>query len=146
MKETQHFGSTLGRLMELNGITGAQIRKDTAIAEATISVWKNGRQLYIEPSDMQKLARVVAKNDEEKAQLIAAWIKDFKERCGEGSELIAIDIKRGKEAYRFEESPLSYATKLPPSDQAVLNRLAEKMAKSRVIAKAVKSFTDAFGA
>lgn len=145
MKATNYFSNVLKLLMERNEVSGADIFKRTAVSESKVSMWKNGRQLFIEPEDMAKLTKAVSTSKGERAQLISAWLQDFKERCGDGQELISITINDNQGTHIFESAP-AFPSNLSGTDRVVLSRLATKMATHPEVSKALKGMADALGA
>jgi transcriptional regulator with XRE-family HTH domain len=101
------FTRKLAELMKLNQLRAAELSRATKIDQATISRWLNGVQDSITDDDLKNLAGHISPHAEERAQLIAARMRDV---CnGPGSELIEVRIG-GSE---LRETPSVYKNKLP---------------------------------
>ena len=85
-----YFGDKLKALMELNSVNGMDIQRSTGINSSQVSRWHSGEQKMVSPEDMAHLCRAVARNKHERAELIAAHLRD--ECFGPGAEMIQISI------------------------------------------------------
>lgn len=89
-----YFGDKLRQLMELNSVSGLGIQKATGINCSQISRWHSGKQKMVSLEDLALLCKTVTKNKHERAELIAAHLRD--ECYGPGAELVQISIAEGE--------------------------------------------------
>lgn len=85
-----YFGDKLKTLMELNEVTGMDIQRSTGINSSQVSRWHSGEQKMVSAEDMAHLCKAVARNKHERAELIAAHLRD--ECFGPGADLVQITI------------------------------------------------------
>ncbi len=85
-----YFGDKLKTLMELNSVNGMDIQRATGINCSQVSRWHSGEQVMVSAEDMSHLCKAVARNKHERAELIAAHLRD--ECFGPGADLVQISI------------------------------------------------------
>jgi transcriptional regulator with XRE-family HTH domain len=89
-----HLGNAINRLMlERPQLTAAEVARKTRVSTAYISRLRTGERKGISPEVLTRLAAALADTRAERAELIAAHMKD--ESCGYYPEFIAIRILSG---------------------------------------------------
>ena len=85
-----YFGDKLKTLMEINDVTGMDIQRSTGINSSQVSRWHSGEQKMVSAEDLAHLCKAAARNQHERAELIAAHLRD--ECFGLGADLVQITI------------------------------------------------------
>lgn len=85
-----YFGDKLKALMELNSVNGMDIQRATGINCSQVSRWHSGDQIMVSEEAMAHLCQTVARTKYERAELIAAHLRD--ECFGPGADLVQITI------------------------------------------------------
>lgn len=85
-----YFGDKLQALMETNKVTGMDITRATKINSSQVSRWISGENKHVSEKDMGLVARTACKTKIERAELIAAYLKD--KRYGPGADLVEITV------------------------------------------------------
>jgi transcriptional regulator with XRE-family HTH domain len=92
-----HFGNAIARIL-LNHPRGhaQRIADKIGMSRSTISKLQNGPIMHLSPKRLKKLVDALSENEYERAELIAAHMKD--ESCGYVPGMIEVRIKSGKQS------------------------------------------------
>ncbi len=90
-----HLGLAINRLMlERPNLTAVEVAKKTGVSTAYISRLRSGERSGVTAQVLSRLATALTNSSHERAELIAAHLKD--ESCGYYPNLIQIQIRNGK--------------------------------------------------
>jgi hypothetical protein len=87
-----HFGKVLKRLMREHQIKGAHVARITSLDGGYISRLAHGQQSGASQKAVRAILRAVAKSDRDRAELIAAHMKD--ESCGYYPKFISVVVRK----------------------------------------------------
>jgi transcriptional regulator with XRE-family HTH domain len=89
-----HLGKAINRLMlERPKLSAAEIARKTRVSPAYICRLRSGQRSGVSTEVLARLAKILTDSETERAELIAAHMKD--ESCGYYPRLIEIRIKSG---------------------------------------------------
>lgn len=112
------------------------LAKLSGVTEPTISRYRSGDQLWVDPEDLSRLAKAISNNPAERAELIRARLLD--ECKGPGADLITIEI-RGKSELR--ETPARYGLKLSKEFEEALQTIREWIPKDNNVKEIVQALS-----
>lgn len=113
-----HIANAINRLMlKQPGMTAKWISARTGIDQSYISMLRSGKRDYISKENLASLALAIGRNTEERAEIIAAHLKD--ESCGFYPDLIQIKIGGKNPSLNTEIDPDIEYLQSHLSDQSV---------------------------
>lgn len=107
-----YFGTTLKSLIQRNKTNARRLSIASGVGTSIISRLINGEQLRAKKEDLEKLTKAISEDPDERAELIAARLKD--EIGGFGNQLVDI-TPRGK---AWKETAPDHKIKLPADVEA----------------------------
>lgn len=126
-----YFGTQLDELLKRKKMKAADLARLSGVGEPTISRYRRGEQIWVDPGDLARLSRTISDRPHEQAELIRARLLD--ENQGPGSELVRIEIS-GSE---LKESPHSYGIRLANDLEQAITVIRENIIKDQNVREIV---------
>lgn len=89
-----HLGNVINRLFLEHGISAKKIADQAGIQTSDMSRLRSGKRRYISQENLAALAMALGRNTKERAELIAAHMKD--ESCGYYPDFIQVSTGKAK--------------------------------------------------